>query len=159
MFRYVTACVTRAISLNFVKGRLIMKLPYRRRKLSETEPIVLPLALKAGGRANLPEALPRRGGIAFDREELSQILDIYGRKVASGEWRDYAIDTLREKAVFSVFRRASETPLYRIEKAPKLARRQGAYSVIAATGLILKRGPDLGRVLRALDRGLRLVEA
>lgn len=127
--------------------------------MSETEPIVLPLALKAGGNASLPEALPRRGGIAFDRRELSQILDIYGRKVASGEWRDYAIDTLREKAVFSVFRRASETPLYRIEKAPKLSRRQGAYSVVAATGLILKRGSDLGRVLRALDRGLRLVEA
>jgi Protein of unknown function (DUF2794) len=127
--------------------------------LSETEPIVLPLALKAGGDATLPGALSRRGGIAFDRRELSQILDIYGRKVASGEWRDYAIDTLREKAVFSVFRRASETPLYRIEKAPKLSRRQGAYSVIAATGLILKRGSDLGRVLRALDRGLRLVEA
>ena len=66
---------------------------------------------------------------------------------------------LREKAVFSVFRRATEAPLYRIEKAPKLARRQGAYSVIAATGLILKRGHDLARVLRALDRGLRLVEA
>ncbi len=127
--------------------------------MSETEPIVLPLALRAGGDANLPEAGPRRGGIAFDRRELTQILDIYGRKVASGEWRDYAIDTLKEKAVFSVFRRASEIPLYRIEKAPKLARRQGAYAVIAATGLILKRGSDLGRVLRALDRGLRLVEA
>jgi hypothetical protein len=127
--------------------------------LSETEPIVLPLARKAGGEANLPEGAPRRGDIAFDRRELSQILDVYGRKVASGEWRDYAIDTLREKAVFSVFRRASETPLYRIEKAPKLSRRQGAYSVIAATGLILKRGHDLARVLRALDRGLRLVEA
>ena len=126
--------------------------------MSETEPIVLPLALKAGGDASLHEALSRRGAIAFDRRELSQILDIYGRKVASGEWRDYAIDTLREKAVFSVFRRASETPLYRIEKAPKLSRRQGAYSVIAATGLILKRGHDLARVLRALDGGLRLVE-
>ncbi len=127
--------------------------------MSETEPIVLPLALKAGGHANLPEAYPRRGGIAFDRRELSQILNVYGRKVANGEWRDYAIDTLKEKAVFSVFRRASETPLFRIEKAPKLARRQGAYAVIAATGLILKRGSDLSRVLRALDRGLRLVEA
>jgi Protein of unknown function (DUF2794) len=127
--------------------------------LSETEPIMLPLAFKAGGETNLPETNLRRGGIAFDRRELAQILNVYGRKVASGEWRDYAIDTLKEKAVFSVFRRASETPLYRIEKAPKLARRQGAYSVIAATGLILKRGSDLGRVLRALDRGLRLVEA
>jgi Protein of unknown function (DUF2794) len=127
--------------------------------LSETEPIILPLAGRAGGDAILSEAGQRRVDIAFDRRELTQILNVYGRKVASGEWRDYAIDTLKEKAVFSVFRRASETPLYRIEKAPKLARRQGAYSVIAATGLILKRGPDLGRVLRALDRGLRLVEA
>ena len=98
--------------------------------LSETEPIVLPLARKAGGDTNQTE-LPRRGGIAFDRRELAQILNVYERKVASGEWRDYAIDTLREKAVFSVFRRSSECPLYRIEKAPKLARRQGVYSVIA----------------------------
>ena len=117
--------------------------------MSETEPIVLPLARKAGGDANLSEGRPRRGGIAFDRRELTQILNVYGRKVASGEWRDYAIDTLKEKAVFSVFRRATECPLYRIEKAPKLARRQGAYSVIAATGLILKRGHDLARVLRS----------
>ncbi len=127
--------------------------------MSETEPIVLPLARKAGGGANLSEGANRRGDIAFDRGELNQILNVYGRKVASGEWRDYAIDTLKEKAVFSVFRRASETPLYRIEKAPRLERRQGAYSVIAPTGLILKRGHDLARVLRALDRGLRLVEA
>jgi hypothetical protein len=119
----------------------------------------LPLARKAGGQAQQAEASARRGGIAFDRQELAQILNIYGRKVRSGEWRDYAIDTMCEKAVFSVFRRATETPLYRIEKAPRLARRQGAYSVIAATGLILKRGHDLARVLRALDRGLRLVEA
>jgi Protein of unknown function (DUF2794) len=127
--------------------------------LSETEPIVLPLARKAGGESHQSEVIARRGGIAFDRQELAQILSVYGRKVRSGEWRDYAIDTLREKAVFSVFRRASECPLYRIEKTPRLSRRQGAYSVIAATGLILKRGHDLARVLRALDRGLRLVEA
>ncbi|MGH6735220.1 MAG: DUF2794 domain-containing protein [Methyloceanibacter sp.] len=127
--------------------------------MSETEPIVLPLARKAGGEFNPSDTASRRGGIAFNRQELTQILDVYGRKVASGEWRDYAIDTHREKAVFSVFRRSSEVPLYRIEKAPKLARRQGAYSVIAATGLILRRGHDLARVLRALDRGLRLVEA
>ncbi|HYB05507.1 MAG TPA: DUF2794 domain-containing protein [Methyloceanibacter sp.] len=112
----------------------------------------------AGGQAVHPDRISRRGGIAFDREELSQILNVYGRKVRSGEWRDYAIDTLREKAVFSVFRRATEVPLYRIEKVPKLSRRQGAYSVVATTGLILKRGHDLARVLRALDRGLRLVE-
>ena len=127
--------------------------------MSETEPIVLPLARKAGGQTYQAETSARRGGIAFNRQELAQILNIYGRKVRSGEWRDYAIDTMCEKAVFSVFRRATETPHYRIEKAPKQARRQGAYSVIAATGLILKRGHDLARVLRALDRGLRLVEA
>jgi hypothetical protein len=127
--------------------------------LSETEPIVLPLARKAGGDPHPSETVSRRGGISFNRQELTQILNVYGRKVADGEWRDYAIDTLKEKAVFSVFRRSSEIPLYRIEKAPKLARRQGAYSVIAATGLILKRGHDLSRVLRALDKGLRLVEA
>jgi Protein of unknown function (DUF2794) len=127
--------------------------------LSETEPIVLPLARKAGGEPHQPEAITKRGSIAFDRQELAQILSVYGRKVRSGEWRDYAIDTLREKAVFSVFRRTTEVPLYRIEKSPRMSRRQGAYSVIAATGLILKRGHDLARVLRALDKGLRLVEA
>jgi hypothetical protein len=127
--------------------------------LSEPEPIVLPLARKAGGDLSPSEAASRRGDITFNRQELTQILNVYGRKVADGEWRDYAIDTLKEKAVFSIFRRSSEIPLYRIEKAPKLARRQGAYSVIAATGLILKRGHDLDRVLRALDKGLRLVEA
>ena len=73
--------------------------------MSETEPIILPLARRAGGNAHLPEVSPRRGDISFDRRELSQILNVYGRKVASGEWRDYAIDTLKEKAVFSVFRR------------------------------------------------------
>ena len=93
----------------------------------------------------------------FDRKELDQILNVYGRKVAAGEWRDYAIDMLCEKAVFSIFRRSSEYPVYRIEKNPKLARKQGAYSVVAATGLILKRGHDLRRVLRVLDRELRLV--
>jgi hypothetical protein len=136
-----------------------MKLPLQEAPLSETEPIIVPLVRRAGGVAQLPETSPRRGDISFDRRELTQILNVYGRKVASGEWRDYAIDTLREKAVFSVFRRTCETPLYRIEKAPKQARRQGVYSVIAATGLILKRGHDLARVLRALDKGLRLVEA
>ena len=115
-----------------------------------------------GGPRTAGYAAPRpeqASHIAFDRRELQQILDLYGRKVAAGEWRDYAIDHLREKAVFSIFRRTAEVPLYRIEKDPKLARRQGLYSVIAATGLILKRGHDLANVLRVLDRSLRLVEA
>lgn len=95
--------------------------------------------------------------VTFDRHELTRILNLYGRMVASGEWRDYAIDFMRDRAVFSVFRRSSEVPIYRIEKNPRLARRQGAYSVISATGLILKRGPDLDRVLRVLDNSLKLV--
>jgi len=96
---------------------------------------------------------------AFDRRELADILAVYGRKVAAGEWRDYALDFGRERAVFSVYRRSSEWPLYRIEKLPKNARKQGAYSVITATGLILKRGHELKRVLEVLEkRTLRLVE-
>ncbi len=90
--------------------------------------------------------------VAFDRHELSEILKVYGRMVAAGEWRDYAIDHLADRAVFSIFRRSSEIPLYRVEKNPKLARRQGAYSVIAQTGMILKRGGELSRVLRIIDK-------
>lgn len=96
--------------------------------------------------------------ICFSRRELSEILSVYGRKVAEGEWRDYAIDQDRNRAVFSIFRRSSEVPLYRIVKNPELARRQGAYAVLAAGGMILKRGHDLRQVLFALDRGLRLVK-
>jgi hypothetical protein len=95
---------------------------------------------------------------AFDRQELSQIFRLYGRMVAAGEWRDYALDMGSEKAVFSVFRRASEWPIYRIEKIPKLARKQGAYCVVAATGLILKRGHELSRVIGVLDKSLKSVD-
>ena len=87
------------------------------------------------------------------------ILAVYGRKVAAGEWRDYAIDIDRDKAVFSVFRRSSEIPLFRIEKNPKLARKQGAYSVVAPAGLVLKRGHELNRVLAVLESRPRLVSA
>jgi hypothetical protein len=90
--------------------------------------------------------------VTFNRRELNRILDLYGRKVAAGEWRDYAIDFLKDRAVFSVFRRTSEVPLYRIEKNPKLNQKQGAYSVISATGHILRRGPELDRVLHAIDK-------
>ena len=93
----------------------------------------------------------------FDRRELSAILNVYGRKVADGEWRDYAIDFLKDRAVFSVFRRSSEMPIYRIEKDPRLARKQGMYSVISATGLILRRGHELDRVLLAIDRKPALI--
>lgn len=83
---------------------------------------------------------------------------IYGFKVAGGDWRDYAIDHLKDRAVFSVFRRASEAPLYRIEKNPKLSRRQGAYCVIGTNGAVIKRGHDLQQVLKVFERQLKLVE-
>lgn len=101
---------------------------------------------------------PTPSTISFDRHELGKILNIYGRMVATGAWRDYAIDHLSDRAVFSIFRRASEVPLFRIEKNPKLQQKQGAYSVIAASGLIMKRGHELERVLRVFDKSLKLVE-
>jgi hypothetical protein len=97
--------------------------------------------------------------VGFERKELDQILRLYGRMVAANEWRDYAIDRLPDRAVFSVFRRTSETPLFQIVKTPRNARKQGAYSVVAAMGLVLKRGHDLTRVLHVFDKKLKLVEA
>ena len=108
-----------------------------------------------GGAVHGQTSVP--GKVTFSRRELDRILGLYGRMVAAGEWRDYAIDFLKDRAVFSVFRRSSEVPLYRIEKDPRLARKQGAYSVISATGLIVKRGHELDNVLRAVDKSLKLV--
>lgn len=130
--------------------------------MSETEPIqfrpsgVVRLVGKTEQAKNPARPAPY---IAFNRKELAQILSVYGRKVADGEWRDYAIDALKEKAVFSVFRRTTEYPLYRIEKQPKLGRKQGAYSVVTASGLIVKRGHDLAQVLRAIEGKPKLVVA
>ncbi|MCU9848322.1 DUF2794 domain-containing protein [Defluviimonas sp. WL0024] len=92
--------------------------------------------------------------VSFDRLELGQILGLYGRMVAAGEWRDYALSFLRDMAVFSVFRRAAEFPIYRIEKHPRLRSRQGMYSVIGMDGQVLKRGHELPVVLRVLERKL-----
>lgn len=92
--------------------------------------------------------------IAFHRTELSVILSLYGRMVAAGEWRDYGISSLKDLAVFSVFRRTAEHPLYRIEKRPKLRLKQGQYAVVGMDGQILKRGNDLRQVLRVLERKL-----
>lgn len=108
---------------------------------------------------SLGEARRAKMPVAFLRVELDRILRLYGQMVAAGEWRDYAIDHLADRAVFSVYRRASEFPLYRIVKDPTLARRQGAFAVIAADGRILKRGHDLDRVLAVFDRKLSLVKA
>ena len=95
----------------------------------------------------------------FDRRELSAILNVYGRKVADGEWRDYAIGMGAEAATFAIFRRTAEVPLYRVEKRPRLRNRQGMYAVVAAGGQILKRGHDLVQVLRVFEtRKPHLVE-
>jgi hypothetical protein len=129
------------------------------------EPIVLgraeaPHFARTTSRGTTPDSNPARSletrdsRIRFDRSELKRILSTYGRMVMAGEWRDYAIDFRDDVAVFSVFRRSSEMPLYSIEKRPKLKDRQGQYSVLAPGGQILKRGHDLGTVLRVLDRKL-----
>ncbi len=88
--------------------------------------------------------------VTFDRHELGIILTLYGHHVAAGEWRDYAIDFGKDKAVFAIYRRTSEMPLYRVVKDPKLARKQGAYCVLSQNGVVLKRGHDLNQVLRVL---------
>lgn len=90
--------------------------------------------------------------VTFTRQELARILSVYGHFVAAGEWRDYGLDHLKDRAVFSIFRRAAEVPVFRIEKHPKLAERQGAYMVVSMTGAILRRGKDIEHVLRAFDR-------
>ncbi|MCA0400810.1 MAG: DUF2794 domain-containing protein [Proteobacteria bacterium] len=95
--------------------------------------------------------------VRFDRRELSSILGVYGRQVAMGEWRDYALDFGRERAVFSILRRTGEAPIYRIEKDPKRAARQGAYAVLGQDGRVLKRGADLERVLKVLEKPARIV--
>jgi hypothetical protein len=94
---------------------------------------------------------PQAGAVFFDRRELDQILRVYGRMVAAGEWRDYAITGLTDHAVFAIFRHTADTPLYRIEKRPALARRQGAWSVLGQGGHILRRGHELAQVLRFFD--------
>jgi hypothetical protein len=92
--------------------------------------------------------------VSFDRRELNTILNLYGRKVAEGEWRDYAMDFLRDRALFSIYKRSSERPLYVIEKNPKLRNRQGQYIVLSQEGRVLKRGHELATVLRVLELSL-----
>ena len=99
-----------------------------------------------------PHRLPEQ--VSFDRRELGAILAIYGRMVAAGEWRDYGISCLSEVAVFSIFRRTAENPLYRVEKRPKLRAKQGMYALIGVEGQALKRGQELSMVLRELERKL-----
>jgi len=136
--------------------------------LSDTDPIILPVppgTRRSGtGRTGATDQDVRQYNsthsrptvVSFTRTELTQILSVYGRKVAIGEWRDYAIDTLKDRAVFSIFRRTAEMPLYRIEKDPKRAQKQGAYQILAPTGLIIKRGRELRQVLKAIDKEPKL---
>jgi len=96
---------------------------------------------------------PLQGPVFFERRELDLILRTYGRMVAAGEWRDYAVGGWKDHAVFSIYRRTGEAPFYRIEKRPELARKQGAWAVIGQGGLVLKRGRELAQVLRFFDKG------
>jgi len=118
-------------------------------------------AQRPGGAAEIislphrPQPMP----VMFDRRELDKILQIYARMVGAGEWRDYAIDSFGDHSVFSIYRRHSEHPLYRVEKNPKLARKQGAFSVMSANGVVLKRGHDLASVLAVFNKSLKLIDS
>ncbi len=118
---------------------------------SDSSAVLIPFQEARRDRLELP--------VTFHRRELDFILRLYGEMVAAGVWRVYAIDHLKDRAVFSVYRRASEVPLFQIVKDPALARRQGAWSVVAATGMILKRGHELAQVLRVFDAKLKLVRS
>jgi Protein of unknown function (DUF2794) len=134
--------------------------PIELRAFSRSRPVVNSPSSGPGSSpsiASSPAHQPFASVTAFTRAELSTILAVYGRLMSEGDARDYAMDFGRDTAVFSIFRRTSDVPLYRIEKSPKLARKQGAYSVITPTGLILKRGHDLSRVLDVLAKKVRVV--
>ena len=130
--------------------------------MSDAEPIVPFRPREPGARPETTEArswaAPQPPRVAFDRKELGLILAAYGAKVAQGEWRDYALDFGAATAIFSIFRRSSEVPLYQIVKDPRLSRRQGQYAVVAPGGLIMKRGHDLAQVLRVFAGRPKLVD-
>jgi hypothetical protein len=117
----------------------------------EESAILIPLHEARRQRSEIP--------VSFERRELDLILRLYGRMVAANEWRDYAIDHMGDRAIFSVYRRAHDLPLFQIVKDPRLARKQGMFSVVAATGAVLKRGQELARVLNVFDSKLKLVGA
>jgi len=120
------------------------------------EPIAFHRALAASG-AREQTQKPQTLTLAltrFDRLEFNRILTIYGRMVAAGEWRDYALDFLDDVAVFSIFRRSSEMALFQVEKRPRLKSKQGQYAVVAAGGEVLRRGHELAQVLKIFDKKL-----
>ena len=119
---------------------------------------IVDLSLVRAGEAPASTAGSKVPGIvAFDRRELATILNVYGRKVGQGEWRDYAMDFLRDRAVFSIYARVSERPLFIVEKTPKMRNKQGQYTVTNQQGRVLKRGHDIAVVLRVLDPQLAVV--
>jgi len=123
-------------------------------------PDVLSAKFRVMSKTNIVNLPPRKSSsnpgkpsqIAFDRKELGQILSVYGRMVSAGHWKDYAMDFLSDRAIFSIYRKASEHALYQIVKTPALRQRQGQFSVLAPGGLILKRGHDLESVLKVFDK-------
>lgn len=115
------------------------------------------LSLVHSSEAQTHKPVPVQPITAFDRRELMQILNVYGRKVGTGEWRDYAMDFLKDRALFSIYARVSERPLFVVEKNPKLRNKQGQYMITNQQGRILKRGHDLAQVLRVLDPDLAVV--
>lgn len=117
----------------------------------------VPLSLVHVGEPQGQPVRPVQPIVAFDRRELMQILSVYGRKVGLGEWRDYAMDFLKDRALFSIYARVSERPLFVVEKNPKLRAKQGQYMITNQQGRILKRGHDLAQVLRVLDPDLAIV--
>ena len=139
-----------------------MNRPSARNRKADLIPLAAHRPLATSGTSNVIVASTgnpsKPAQVSFDRKELNAILNIYSFMVAGGDWRDYAIDHLKDRAVFSVYRRASERPLFQIEKTPKLARRQGAYAVLSEQGIILKRGHELAQVLKVFDKSLRLVD-
>lgn len=96
--------------------------------------------------------------VSFDRYEINILMSVYGRQVAQGRWRDYALDFLKDRAVFSIYKHTSEMATFRIEKNPKLARKQGMYRILSQSGQTLKRGSDLKTVMRTLDKQIRLLD-
>lgn len=95
--------------------------------------------------------------VSFNRHDIDALMQFYSKRVGTGEWRDYAMDMLKDRAIFSVFKRASEVPIYTVHKTPKLANKQGEWSLLNANGLVLKRGRDLRQVLKVLDKKPKLV--
>lgn len=129
-------------------------IPLEVKQSTASKKVSTPLSRSVSSSAQAAAAQPQI--ISFHRTELNEILNIYGFKVASGEWRDYAIDMLKDKAIFSIYRKSREIPLHCIEKNPKLSRKQGMYSVTGADGRVLKRGHDLTSVLKVLEKKPKL---